>query len=122
MGTLRDEYFPVEQDSYRGGLVVENFTVNSQSNFTQFSEVILVENGKKLLLSANGAVTDITIESEEIASGVTTTVMAVQSLTPGDAIMVEFDSATTKLIVRYRNGDQYETKTITCNQDNISIS
>ena len=40
----------------------------------------------------------------------------------GDAIMVEFDSATTKLIVRYRNGDQYETKTITCNQDNISIS
>lgn len=122
VGTLRDEYFPAEQDSYRGNIVVEKFTVDAQNNFTQFAEVILVEEGKKLLLSADGAVTDITIKTEEIASGITTTVMAVQSLTPGDAIMIEFDPETTKLLVSYRSDDQYVIKTITYDQDNISIS
>ena len=121
-GILKDEYFPAEKDSYKGNLIAEDFTADSQANFTQFAEVILVEEGKKLLLSADGAVTDIKIKSEEIASGVTTTVMAVQSLTPGDAIMVEFDPATTKLVVSYRSSNQYETKTISYNQNIISIS
>lgn len=125
VGTLRDEYFPAEQDSYQGDLVVEKFTVDAQKDFTQFAEVVLVEDGTKILLSADGAITDISIQVILNTYGVSNvdgdTVMAVQSLTPGDAIMVEFDSSSTWLLVSYRNGDQYETKKIIHNQDGISI-
>lgn len=125
-GILRDEYFPAEQDIYTGTLDAETFTLEAQAEFTQFAEVVLVEGGTKILLSAEGAITDIRIQAITNMYGGSNidgcTIMSVQSLTPGDAIMVEFDPATTILLIEYRNGDQYETKTITCNQDNITIS
>lgn len=120
LGVLRDEYFPAEQDSFSGSLTAEMFTADTQKDFTQFAETVLVENGTKFLLSADGAITDITIETESVESG-TTTVMAVQSLTPGDAIMVEFDPSA-KLLITYRNGNQYETKSLAYINDKILIS
>ena len=123
-GILLDEYFPAEQDNYTGTLLAESFTLDAQAEFSQFSEVVLAKDGTKILLSADGVLTDIIIqagiESQSELSG--NVVMAVQSLSPGDAIMVEFDSSTTKLLITYRNGDNYETKIITCDQDNITIS
>lgn len=125
-GILRDEYFPAEQDSSKGSLIVENFTTTALSDFTQFAETVLIDNGTKILLSADGAITDITIQTVSVETGSSDisgeTIMAIQSLTPGDAIMIEFDSSTTKLLVNYRNGDQYETETISYSDNNLSIS
>jgi len=118
-GILRDEFFPAEKDSYSGSLVAEKFTVDTQENFTQYAEVVLAENGTKVLLSADGAITDITIKAETAASD--STVMAVQSLTPGDAIMVEFAPGA-KLFISYRSGNQHETKTLTYSEDKIHVS
>lgn len=119
VGTLKDEYFPAEKDSYSGKLIAEKFTVESQAQFTQFAEVILAQGGTKILLSAEDAITDITIQIQDIASGITNTVMAVQALTPGDALMVEFDASATTLLITYRNGDLLETKNIAYNNQII---
>lgn len=122
VGTLKDEYFPAEADNYQGNLVVTNFTVDAQNNFTQFAEAVLTENASKLLLSAEGVITDISIIAKTVEDGSAATVIAVQTLTPGDAIMIEYDSATTKLFVKYRNSDCYEVKNIDNNNGNIIIS
>lgn len=122
VGILKDEYFPAEADYFNGTLVISEFNVDAQEDFTQFSEVILTADGTKLLLSSEGAITDITILAETVQDGSTATVMAVQSLTPGDAVMVEFDSATTRLIVNYNNGNQQETQMISYTNGSITIS
>ena len=123
-GILLDEYFPAEQDNYTGTLLAEVFTLDAQAEFTQFSEVVLAKDGTKILLSADGVLTDIVIQAKkenqsELSGNV---VMAVQFLSPGDAIMVEIDSSATELVITYQHGDKDERKTITCDQDNITIS
>ena len=122
LGTLRDEYFPAEKDTYKGNLIAKPFTADSFGEFTQFSEVVLVENGTKILLSAENAITNISIQTIDKNNVNGPTVMAVQSLTPGDAIMIEFDPNTTKLLINYLSNGEYVAKSITVNGNSITIS
>ena len=121
-GILKDKYFPAEEDSYSGSLSVEEFAADTQSNYTQFAEAVLTQDGPAILLSADGLLTDIRIETVEIENNIKTTVMAVHSLSPGDGLMLQFDPAATKLTVNYHNGEQVETKTITYRNQNITVS
>lgn len=126
IGILKDEFFPAETDFYHGSIHAESFTVEALEDFTQFAEIVLNENGTKILLVPDGAVSNITIKTvknTETESNLSeTTVMTVQTLTPGDAIMVEFDPSSTKILVSYRSGDQIISKTVNYSRDQINLS
>lgn len=124
---LRDAYFPAEDDLTSGTLEIDTFSLEAQSQFTQFSEVVVSENGKKLLLYTSGELKDFNIEiqykdSDASAKTETYTALSAYTLTPGDAIMIEFDADNTELIVKYRSADQNYTKIISANDGAISIS
>ena len=121
-GILKDEYFLQERDSYNGDLIVEEFFATAQYSYTEFAEAVLTEDGTNILLSTEGLITDIRIEVTEIKRGVTTTVMAAQSLTPGTALMVQFDANTTTLSVSYNSGNQITNKLIAYSDGSLKIS
>lgn len=111
-GILEDAYFPAEQESAGGTVFVDKFEPDNLEAFTQFSELILKENGDKILLHTNSAVQHIRIETGSWNANGTVftpeqTVFAACGLTPGDAIMVQAqldDKLPTLLLTYHANG------------------
>lgn len=126
LNILRDEYFPAETDRTNGEVKAELFSVESQSEYTQFTEVILSKEGTNILLYADGAVTDVSIQSfsnsdDPIYGNNTPVVFAAYTLTPGDAIMVALDPTQTSLRISYKSGNETITKDLKIENGNIQF-
>ena len=125
-GILRNEFFPAETDKHQGTLSAEIFSADSLTNFNQFAELITVNSGTKILLSANGKLSDITVQViEKDNEGVALeniSILSVQSLSAKDALLIEFDPNKSKVLVTYHNGNEYQTQTVTCSENTITIS
>lgn len=90
VGILDDSYFPAELENATGSLFIENYDEDSLEPFSQFSEVILDENGEKYLLYTDKSVYDIRLNVNSEESGLPAyTAFSAYSLTPGDAITVQ---------------------------------
>lgn len=115
-GTLKDEYFPPEEDIARGKLIQSAFDPDDFDQFTQTADVTLSENGKKVVLHTDYSVHDIRIihTAPSIGNPDHSTefiVFATEALTPGDAVVVQFPSSGT-LSVTYSTNDQVYTDAI----------
>lgn len=115
-GILRDAYFPAENDLTSGNLSATPFTDTKADEYTQISEIILEEGTTKILLYTDGEISDIRITADSGSA-----IFACYTLTPGDAIMVEADLTSTDLLVSYRTGSKYETRSITSNNSTVTV-
>lgn len=102
---IKDDYFPAETDTATGTVIAETFNEKSLDKFTQFSEVVLRNNGDKILLYTDKSVQNVRLYTGSwSADGTAFTaehaVFAANSLTPGDAIMIQ-DSFDTDLPLFY---------------------
>lgn len=61
-GLLKDDYFPAEDYVTGGNLYAQLFSEAQLFNYQQFCEVIQDSDGEEILLSTDGAVTDIRLE------------------------------------------------------------
>ena len=111
-GVLQDAYFPAERDVAAGTVLAEKFDEKSLNRFTQFAEILLAEEGEKIVLHTQGAVYDIRLETGSwSADGKTFTpehaVFAAHTLTPGDGIMIQapFDPDLPQLRLSYTTAD-----------------
>ena len=96
VGIMDDSRFPAEQDLSVGNILGTRFDDTDYSKFNQFTEIVLTENAEKFLIYTDGAVRNVRLESgywNADGNSYTPefTVLALSSLTPGDAIMVEAD-------------------------------
>lgn len=129
VGIIKDDYFPAESDASSGCVFVQSFDEASIDNFTQISEVVLKTNGDKVLLYTDRSVSNVAVYSRSWnADGTsyvnTYQVFAANSLTPGDAIMIEADfgdSQRTLLISYSSNGKQFD-KVININRETNELS
>lgn len=115
-GILKDAYFPAEKDIAQGSLIHEEFEAADLTQYSQIAEVILAQEGNKLLLYTNSRIEDLRIEAE--ATYVenpgyleTYTVFACESLTPGDAIVIQTAKGS-NLTFTYTTGAQTVTETL----------
>lgn len=95
-GIIKDAYFPAERDAAKGNIVATPFASADSKNFTQLSEVSLSKSGEKILLHTDHIIYDVRITTEN-----RNTIFAAASLSPGDAIMVQADFASSKLYLQY---------------------
>ena len=115
-GVLKDAYFPLETDSPSGQLFVQSMdTVENTDNFSQFSEIVLDPDGDRLLLHTDRHIRNIRISTALKQGGSllpTHTVLAAESLTPGDAIFLQADfsesQATITVTYKSENDMQYK--------------
>lgn len=111
-GIIADEFFPAEEDLMEGAVLTTAFTEADLDQFTQISEVILANEGEKLLLFADGAVRDVRIDiiAMDDMTGYETanTVFATYTLTPGDGILLQANitDSSQKLRIRYATGTE----------------
>lgn len=96
VGIIDDSRFPAERDVCTGSIAGISFENADLSKFNQFTEITVTENAQKILLYTNGSVHNIRLESGywNADGSVYTpefTLLALSSLTPGDAIMIEAD-------------------------------
>lgn len=95
-GIIDDSRFPAEQDICTGSIAAIPFENADLSKFNQFSEITLTKGAAKTLLYTDGSVRNIRLESGywNAEGSIYTpefTLLALSSLTPGDAIMIEAD-------------------------------
>lgn len=98
LGILKDDFFPPEAYQTGGTIEVSAFDQSDLTKFTAFSEVICSSDGTQLLLTTQGALTDVRIEAGSIdpATGEFTAyaaVFAAEGLSAGKAIMLQADLA-----------------------------
>lgn len=96
VGIMDDSRFPAEQDVCTGSITGIPFDNADLAKFNQFTEITLTEDSQKILLYTNGSVRNIRVESGywNADGSVYTpefTLLALSTLTPGDAIMIESD-------------------------------
>lgn len=111
---LKDAYFPAERGSYRGSVDIMEFDPKSTEQFKQFAELILDRQGKTGLLYTDGRVFDVRIEIGQMTGASTdafvptATVFAAESITAGDAIMLQNSPLknNTALRLTYNNGSE----------------
>ncbi len=104
-GILADAYFPAERENVSGSVNCEAFDKKDLDKYRQFAEIVLHEDGQKVLLYPENAVYDIRLEigSWSADGSVFTpehTILAAHALTPGDGIMVQWDSFGTIPVLR----------------------
>lgn len=111
IGTLKDEYFPAEREQAGGSVQVAPFDEKIAESYSQFAELVLKENAKKILLFSNDGVYDIRLETGSWSADGKTftpkhTAFASYALTPGDALMVDaaFDEKLPVLRLSYTTG------------------
>ena len=127
VGILKDEYFPAEKDLTEGIVNITPFTMDAQSNFTQFSELILSANGTTFLLNTDKSVSNLQIYAANkgllSVNNLTSDAVAFKTymLTPGDAVTVSVDFSVTDLILSYESGDKIVIKTIILSGDDVII-
>lgn len=112
-GLVKDAYFPAEQDTASGTVAAQLFTQADLDAYTRFSEVVLDEDGEKLLLHSDAAVHNIKIETgtwSATGSFYTPqhTVFATANLSAGDAIMIQalLSDASPALRLSYESGEE----------------
>lgn len=93
-GTMLDKYYPTEQIAVDKPVRAERFEESDPDHFSQIAEVVLDRNGPVFLLSTDGMIFQVRIEEGQWSSDGTVfspiaTVFACNSLTPGDAVMVQ---------------------------------
>lgn len=118
-GIMDDSRFPAEQDVCTGSIAGISFDNADLSKFNQFTEITLADDAQKILLHTNGSVRNIRLESGywNADGSVYTpefTLLALSTLTPGDAIMIEADLSNTLPALRlsYQSDDKLVTEYI----------
>ena len=113
VGIMDDSRYPAEQDICSGNIIGIAFEEADLSKFSQFTELTLDANTQKILLYTNGSVRNIRLESGHwnADGSVYTpefTLLALATLTPGDAIMLETEFADTLPTLRlsYQSNDE----------------
>ncbi len=112
-GILHEEYFPAEQAAAVGTVSAQRLQDTNMDSFEQITELVIDEGGEMALLYTEGTVHDVRIDSGTWdTSGKTFTksytAFATDTLSKGDAIMVESNIPDTMPCLRlsYRNGDR----------------
>ncbi len=112
-GVIVDDFFPPETEATEGSIHCQPFDSVDLSDYTQIAESITHADGEKYFFYAQGAVTDIYIESgtwnEEGTEFIPTcTIFASASLTPHDGIMIQtmIPETMPQLRITYRTGDE----------------
>lgn len=128
-GIMNDAYFPAERETAAGGIQAELFDDAALDRFTQFADVTLNDGGKKILLSTDGLVYDIRIETGTwSANGASFTpehtVFAAYSLTPGDGVMVDapFTATLPNIRLSYTTNDQTVYYYITATDTTVTLT
>ena len=98
IGILNDAYFPSERELASGTVLIQNIDVNALNEFSQFAELTLQGGGAKALLYSDNLVYDFRIEIGTWSYDNSTftpqyTAFSAYTLTPGDAIVVEYETA-----------------------------
>lgn len=114
---LKDAYFPAERDIATGTVHPDIFDEKTLNRFSQFAEILLSNEGEKIVLHTEGAVYDIRLETGSWSADGKTftpahTVFAAYTLTPGDAIMVQssFKTDLPELQLTYKTGEKSVTQ------------
>ena len=90
IGILDDAYFPVELEPADGNITASKFSKEKIAQYTQICEVSVGDSSEKCLLSTDRAVYNLRISaSDNIHTANIQTVFYAQSLTPGDAVMIQ---------------------------------
>ena len=103
-GLLKDAYFPGEQFSYNGALVATLLDGDVPEILSQFAELKLDNSGERILITADGSVSNIQIyynTGSEYAED--TVVLSMVGMGPTDAIIIELatDSAADHIKVSF---------------------
>lgn len=112
-GILHDEYFPAEQDAVTGTIIGQRLQDANMDNFQSITELVLDEGGEMALLYTQSMVQDVRIDvgtwdpSGDIFTK-TYTAFAADSLSVGEAIMVEslIPDTMPNLRISYQSGEQ----------------
>lgn len=86
-GLVLPDYIPTQRATATGKLVISDFTPDLADNFTHTAEMLMDRDGKMYLIYADGTVSDIRITFTDGAEKYT--VFAANSLSDGEAIMVQ---------------------------------
>lgn len=128
-GILKDEYFPAERENATGTVFAESFDENKLQRFTQFSEVVLTGNSRKVLLYTDKSVYNINLyKGSWSANGATFIpeyeVFSASSLTPGDAIMIEdnFNDSIPEILLSYESNGRTVEQYISFNRENGTVT
>lgn len=112
-GLVEDAYFPAERDTASGSVMVQTFSKADLNAYTRFSEIVLEEDGEKILLHTDATVHNIRIETgtwSATGSFYTPqhTVFATANLSATDAIMVQAPITETLPTLRlsYETGEE----------------
>lgn len=110
-GILYDAYFPAEIVSADSTLNIIPFEQEKSTEFTQISEAVLDKDGDMFLLYTDGAVYNLRIvASSSQSDSAQQTLFAAQSLTPGDAVMLQTNSDNIQIF--YENSSGVQTATL----------
>ena len=93
-GLLYPDYFPAQRPTATGKVQISDFTLDSADKFTHTAELLMDTEGKMYLVHAEGIVQDIRITFTD-ATG-TYTVFAANSLSAGEAVMIQANDDTAK--------------------------
>lgn len=111
-GVIADAYFPPEREDIAGAVTAIPFDADALERFTQFPEVVLESGGEKILIYADGSVYNVRLEVGGPSYGGSFapdyTALAVYSLTPGDALVIEADipEDSPRLRLTYTSGEE----------------
>ena len=127
-GILKDEYFPAEQETASGEVFAIDFTDEACENFSQFSEIIFSENGKKFIMYTDNYVRNVTLytgtwDNTNGAFTADSVVYYAKNLTPGDAIMVqcELNAEIPTLYLRYTSNGEVKNCYIMLNKQTHNV-
>lgn len=108
-GLLKDSYFPAESVSFTGAPIVKDFTTGEA--FNRFAELIIHNDGEKVLLCADGTMLNVRIETGSWSeyTGISfypdATIFAATAISKGDAVMIQCDDLSS-LILTYETQGQ----------------
>lgn len=115
-GILRDAYFPAENETVAGSVVIEPFDKADLSRYNQIAEVTLDDGGKRYVIHTDTKVDNIRIIQEapyfaDPSMMDSYTVFGAGYLTPGDAIVLQIPEAG-NVRITYTTADGEFTQTI----------
>lgn len=110
-GLLHPDYFPAEQAYATGKVVISDFTVDLANKFPHTAELIMNPEGKMYLVHPEGNVRDIRITFTDTTG--TYTVFAANSLSAGEAILIQATTETAKTLeLSYQSNSKVTSITI----------
>ncbi len=109
-GVLKDEYFPPERDTSADDIRVADFNPDKLEDFTQFTEIVLDEEGKQTIVYTYSVAYDVQLKTGTLTKDGSfipeNTVLACATLTPGDAIMIQANSENPMQLTYTVNGEE----------------